>query len=374
MKSNKNQPRFLIQALASVVLCVMMGCTVDFISSPKADFNYQPSTDLKTGDTIVFANTSEHAETYFWDFGDSTTSTEKDPRHVYTEKKVYQVKLIASKEAELNGQPIMYVDSIVKEVNVAIEPPIPYFGFKRDGIYSITFMDSSLHATDYHWDFGDGTFSTEKNPTHSYETFGSFDVTLTTHNDGVDRSFHRSVLLEDEMTIMSGITSGDSYAYKNRLYLDVDWDGINDFWLYWTSMGMSSGIWTTSSIEAYNGYEVFQDSIQVEVVELLPGYVENRTTQSFIVPKVYNSGDTIDGGTHSKQALSMSRKDIPYSFGTKIIYCPFPTGETRYIGYCKREGSIPLMGWIKVRFDTDYFGFVISYKLPERTNTLLINK
>ena len=40
----------------------------------------------------------------------------------------------------------------------------------------------SLAPVSYYWDFGDGTNSTEQNPTHRYEENGDFDVTLTITN------------------------------------------------------------------------------------------------------------------------------------------------------------------------------------------------
>jgi gliding motility-associated-like protein len=41
-------------------------------------------------------NLSANADSYWWDFGDGTTSTEFDPIHYYTEEGVYDVTLIAN--------------------------------------------------------------------------------------------------------------------------------------------------------------------------------------------------------------------------------------------------------------------------------------
>lgn len=43
----------------------------------------------------------------------------------------------------------------------------------------VTFTNTSEDATLYMWDFGDGTQSTQKNPTHVYERAGEYQVTMT---------------------------------------------------------------------------------------------------------------------------------------------------------------------------------------------------
>lgn len=57
---------------------------------PNVNFNYEV---YKTG--VVFINESSGASRYEWDFGDGTTSTEKNPEHVYTQAGNYFVKLKA---------------------------------------------------------------------------------------------------------------------------------------------------------------------------------------------------------------------------------------------------------------------------------------
>ncbi len=46
--------------------------------------------------SVVFRNQSNGATTYFWDFGDGTSSSAADPSHTYTTSGVYTVKLTAS--------------------------------------------------------------------------------------------------------------------------------------------------------------------------------------------------------------------------------------------------------------------------------------
>lgn len=52
-------------------------------SSLKADFSYWSMTD-KVPCTVYFTNLSKGASSYYWDFGDGTSSTETGPTHIYT--------------------------------------------------------------------------------------------------------------------------------------------------------------------------------------------------------------------------------------------------------------------------------------------------
>ena len=48
----------------------------------------------------------------------------------------------------------------------------------------MNFTDLSTDANAWFWDFGDGTNSTDKNPSHVYANEGTFSVSLTAKNAG----------------------------------------------------------------------------------------------------------------------------------------------------------------------------------------------
>ncbi|MCC2548969.1 PKD domain-containing protein, partial [Hymenobacter sp. BT175] len=48
--------------------------------------------------------------------------------------------------------------------------------------YQAQFQNSSLNAVQFSWDFGDGTTSSEQNPTHLYQQPGTYAVRLTAAN------------------------------------------------------------------------------------------------------------------------------------------------------------------------------------------------
>ncbi|MDX1477991.1 MAG: peptidylprolyl isomerase [Saprospiraceae bacterium] len=65
-------------------------------SAPKAGFQLTGDSNVAPVE-VAFTNTSEQAETYLWEFGDGTTSTEPSPKHRYRRSGAYTVRLKARK-------------------------------------------------------------------------------------------------------------------------------------------------------------------------------------------------------------------------------------------------------------------------------------
>ena len=73
-------------------------------------------------------------------------------------------------------EPNQYWDSIFnKTVDFTLNIHKPKAGFWMQQFENIVmFYDSSSNATNWYWDFGDGYYSTEQNPSHEYQTPGEF--------------------------------------------------------------------------------------------------------------------------------------------------------------------------------------------------------
>ncbi|MBN1386906.1 MAG: PKD domain-containing protein [Bacteroidales bacterium] len=76
-------------------------------------------------------------------------------------------------------------------------PPVPVAGFKPDtsgcSPLTVQFINTSLYGENYTWDFGDGTFSDEKNPVHTYYVAGSYIVKLSVNNM-TGKSIHNGIV------------------------------------------------------------------------------------------------------------------------------------------------------------------------------------
>lgn len=73
-----------------LLVTTMQACT----KKPEAEIEAS-KTSAKTNEYISFTNTSKDAESYYWDFGDGTTSVEPNPAKAYGKPGVYTVKMMA---------------------------------------------------------------------------------------------------------------------------------------------------------------------------------------------------------------------------------------------------------------------------------------
>lgn len=76
--------------------------------------------------------------------------------------------------------------------------PTPDFGASPtvgDAPLNVTFSDLSTCATEWLWDFGDGSTSTLQNPSHVYQQPGSYSVTLTVSGAGGQDALTRTNLI-----------------------------------------------------------------------------------------------------------------------------------------------------------------------------------
>ena len=138
------------------------------LKDPVADFTATPADNIFT-----FTNTSLNSGSYSWDFGDgSALSTEVNPVHTYAGIGSYNVKLTSG-----NAVKQLFVTksiTLAQSVN---------FSFAIGNARQVTFTNQSQNCTGYSWDFGDGTaLSSEKNPVHTYSSYGSFSAKLIASN------------------------------------------------------------------------------------------------------------------------------------------------------------------------------------------------
>ncbi|WP_405266342.1 PKD domain-containing protein [Cellulophaga sp. Ld12] len=145
-------------------------------------FTGDTSTDPDDGDVL----------TYAWDFGDGTTATTANPPHSFTTVGTYNVTLTVTD----NGTPALSSSEVSLTITVTAPanqaPTAIATSDVTSGEASLDVQFTGDTSTDpdagdvlmYAWDFGDGTTATTANPSHSFTTVGTYNVTLSVTDNG----------------------------------------------------------------------------------------------------------------------------------------------------------------------------------------------
>jgi len=146
-------------------------------SKPVAAFHGNPVTGV-TPLQVIFTDDSVGASTWEWDFNNDgvVDSTSRNPSYTYSSPGTYSVRLAVTN--------IFGSDQILKAGYITTDyvPVANFSGNPTEGGVPLTvvFTDTTEnHPTSWSWDFGDGTTSTEQNPTHQYTNGGTYTVSLT---------------------------------------------------------------------------------------------------------------------------------------------------------------------------------------------------
>lgn len=163
--------------------------------------NSSPQVDV-VADTVlgcspfqVDFNYAGLADNYSWNFGNGNTSSVATPNVIYSLPGTYSITLVASNS---NG-----CSTLVNRPNYIVVRPTPTALFTMsDSICvaaNLALQNNSPGAGySYTWNFGDGQTSAATNPTHSYGSAGSYQITfIVTNSFGCESSRVDSVLVLD---------------------------------------------------------------------------------------------------------------------------------------------------------------------------------
>lgn len=147
---------------------------------PHASFSVTPTDTICPNEFFVFTNlsTGDTLTGFEWDFGDQTTSREHSPDKRYFKPGCFTVRLRAFSYG--------CADDTTKVDSVCVRNGIADFGLKYscDTPRKVSFFDSSIGAHRFEWIFGDGTTNTtDRNPTHIYQSVGNYTASLIVYND-----------------------------------------------------------------------------------------------------------------------------------------------------------------------------------------------
>ena len=162
-------------------------------------------TDLACGfDASTSTDSDGTIVSYTWNFGDGTTGTGVTPTHTYAAGGTYNVTLTTTDD----GGASTYTTHPVT-VNA---PPVAQAS-KTCSYLICSFDGSGSYDPDgtiasYAWDFGDGATASTAQPSHTYSTAGTYNVSLTV----VDNS-GRSVSTSLSVTVTANVAPTASFTF-----------------------------------------------------------------------------------------------------------------------------------------------------------------
>lgn len=164
-----------------------------------------------SGRQVNFVDQSTgNPSSWFWDFGDGTTSTTRNPVKTYAAAGSYTVTLTVANAAGSHASSQVVVIA-------AGTPPVAKFEFAVNQRV-VNFLDKSTGSpTSWSWSFGDGGSSTQQNPVYTYSAPGNYTVTLTVTNAAGSSSTNQVVTIATGAAPQANFTYGQSGMQVNFL-------------------------------------------------------------------------------------------------------------------------------------------------------------
>jgi len=205
---------------------------------PDCEVDFEIEQEGQSGLTYHFEDESDgNIVSWYWDFGDGTTSTEQSPEHTYSQSGVYLVCL------NIQGADSSCFDSKCDTLFTGSGSECQAdFEYDHDSTgFTYYFEDESEgNIASWYWSFGDGTYSSEQSPVHTYAQPGIYLVCLNIQ--GADSSCFDSKC--DTLFVGNGAgcqaqftyypdSSGNGYIFQ-FIYLSTgnptewDWDFGDD--------------------------------------------------------------------------------------------------------------------------------------------------
>jgi PKD repeat protein len=146
----------------TLLMCVFIrGCRSN------ASFTYRDSAG-----TMIFTNNSTGSGKYLWNFGDGNTSVVKSPKHIYSYSKSRAVCVtLKAFDTSMHCN-----DTAIRCFYTPGCSANAIFTISRLG-NTVMFINNGNPALKYKWTFGDGSHSSQQNPTHTF-SMGIYSIKL----------------------------------------------------------------------------------------------------------------------------------------------------------------------------------------------------
>ena len=271
-----------------MIATIVCGCkSEDPEIYPVAKFTYSVKDK-----TVTFTDQSTHANSYSWQFGDGSTSTEKNPVKTYSKSGTYTVVLTATN--------ITKSSNYSATIEISNKEPQAKFSYTIDGL-QVSFKNQSSNAQSYLWNFGNGQTSTQIDPVITYSAAGTYSVALTANNADLSNTSTQSITVNYKQPTAS-------FTYTTAAPLKVI---LNN-----TSTNATAYEWdfgdgnTSTEKNPTHRYSTVGSYIITLVAKNPSGSQQYRQTVQINAPKVFVTGIRYDAvGKEGKYYKSVCKDD-----------------------------------------------------------------
>jgi len=143
---------------------------------------------------VHFTNTSTGATSYFWDLGNTTTTTITNPSTSYTSAGTYTVKLTAYNGSSSSVRTLVITVYPRPTVNFTASPTTVCAGAAV--VFNSTSTSGVPGPMNYSWNYGDGSIGSGNPGVHAYASGGTYNVALyVTNSQGCTQSYTRNAYI-----------------------------------------------------------------------------------------------------------------------------------------------------------------------------------
>lgn len=269
-------PGFYTPYVRDANLCVTFGEPVE-IGSPVSAALFTNDVDTGCSPLPVQFTKLNNGVSYFWDFGDGSTTHTNEPLHTFINTSENPITYLVETHAHSTtgcsdtafGQITVYPQP---NIDFTVTPDTAYFPLPTANI-SVTGITSAY--TNFLWDFGDGQSSTQQVVTsHVYDTCGTYYINYSADNQWCSNLKSRKFVVAARQPIAEFDVDAQNGCFPHAL-------NIRDFSINGLMYNWTFGDGTSS--QEYNPSHTYETEGNYKLSLKLQGYCGLQDTKDTII-------------------------------------------------------------------------------------------